>query len=108
MEIAKLVLEYLKVIVWPGVILVALTIFRHELCALIATLEHLKLPGGAELEWKRQMLAAEQAAGKIEAAVSTTPSPTEQQQNCKNSATRNRHQILIGLTIEIWLTTIPT
>jgi hypothetical protein len=80
MEIAKLVLEYLKAIAWPGVVLTALAIFRHELSALIATLEHLKLPGGAELDWKRQVREAEQAAEKVEASPRAARTPTEPQQ----------------------------
>lgn len=67
MEIAKLILEYLKVLVWPCVTLGTVWIFRHELSQLLARLEHVKLPGGAELDWKKQLQAVETAAEKLEA-----------------------------------------
>lgn len=67
MEIAKLILEYIKALAWPGVTLGAALVFRRELSALFARLEHVKLPGGAELDWKRQLQAVEQAAEKVEA-----------------------------------------
>jgi len=68
MEIAKLVLEFVKALAWPTVVLLAVWFFRRELSALVATLEHVKLPGGAELEWKRELKVAEAAAEKVEAS----------------------------------------
>ena len=50
MELATLVLEYLKVMIWPLVVLIALAVFRRELRALINSLQHLELPGGAKLD----------------------------------------------------------
>jgi hypothetical protein len=67
MEIARLVLEYLKVLAWPLVVATGFLIFRRQLQALVATLQHIKLPGGAELDWQRQLQATEQAAEKVEA-----------------------------------------
>jgi hypothetical protein len=67
MEIARLVLEYVKVLAWPLVVATGFLIFRRQLQALVATLQHIKLPGGAELDWQRQLQATEQAAEKVEA-----------------------------------------
>jgi hypothetical protein len=72
MEIAKLVLEYLKVMIWPLVVLIALAVFRRELRALINSLQHLELPGGAKLDWKKDIQAAEKAAEKVEASPKAT------------------------------------
>lgn len=82
MVIAKLVLEFVKALAWPTVVMIGIALFRHELSALIATLEHLKLPGGAELDWKRQVREAEQAAERVEAsprvaAIATSAAQTQ-------------------------------
>jgi hypothetical protein len=67
MEIARIVLDYVKVLAWPSVVAMGLLLFRRELQNLVATLQHLKLPGGAEMDWQRQIQATEQAAEKVEA-----------------------------------------
>jgi hypothetical protein len=79
-EIAKLALEYLKTLAWPAVVLIALYIFRRELRLLIASLEHLKLPGGAELDWKKTVQEAERAAERVETSPNTEEMPIEQKQ----------------------------
>ncbi len=67
MELARLILEYVKVLAWPLVAGSGLWIFRGELRRLVATVQHLKLPGGAEVDWQKQLRAAEMAAEKVEA-----------------------------------------
>jgi hypothetical protein len=81
-NIARLVLEFVKVLAWPTVVLIGCSLFRRELSALIATLEHLKLPGGTELDWKRQLREAEQAAEKVESTprAATVATQSEQQE----------------------------
>ncbi len=51
MAIAKMVLEYLRVVVWPALILFGLLFFRDEIRALVLSIQKMRLPGGAELSW---------------------------------------------------------
>ncbi len=66
MDIAKLVLEFLKVLIWPTAVLTSFIIFRAELKSLAESLRRIKLPGGTELEWQQKIKAAEEAAEKVE------------------------------------------
>ncbi|GAA3212980.1 hypothetical protein [Microbacterium terregens] len=60
MEIALLVLEYLKVLVWPAVVMVGILIFRRSLRALISRIRKGSGWGVAiELEGDADQLAAE-------------------------------------------------
>jgi len=77
MDIARLVLEYVKVLAWPLVVATGFLVFRRELRALVATLQHIKLPGGAELDWQRQLQATEQAAERVEATQAPELPPGE-------------------------------
>lgn len=75
MEIAKLVLEYVKVLIWPAVALTAIVMFRVQVRTLMASLRHVKLPGGTELDWQRELRAAEQAAEQVEASPRAAEAP---------------------------------
>jgi len=65
MEVAKLVLEYIKVMVWPFVTLVAIYNFKPELAGLFSSIKKLKLPGGTEIDWEEMVEEAEEAAESI-------------------------------------------
>lgn len=60
--------------------LTGLYIFRRELSLLIASLEHLKLPGDAELDWKKEVQEAERVAEKIEASPNTAVVPSDKKE----------------------------
>ncbi len=45
-DIAKLVLEYIRALAWPAVVVAVTTAFKTELKALIARIRHADLPGG--------------------------------------------------------------
>lgn len=88
MELAKLVLEYVKVLAWPAVVLTTVFVFKHELRALVRSVQHLKLPGGAELEWQRELRTAEKAAATVEASAELAPTTSETtQQKPKRAGT---------------------
>ena len=67
MDIARLVLDFIKALAWPAVVAIVVLVFRRELRRLVATVQHLKLPGGAEVDWQKQLRAAEEAAEKVQA-----------------------------------------
>jgi len=55
MEVAKLVLEYLKVLVWPITITVLALYFRKSLKAILERLISATLPGGVSLNFREQI-----------------------------------------------------
>jgi hypothetical protein len=55
MEIAKLILEYLKVLAWPSTSLLLALLFRAEIRKLMARLRKAVLPGGVSLELEEQI-----------------------------------------------------
>jgi hypothetical protein len=78
MEIAKLILEFLKALTWPMVVITSFVVFRGELRTLVGSLQKLKLPGVAKLDWHKQVLAAEEAAEKVEASPKLSHTPRKE------------------------------
>ncbi len=50
MEIAKIVLEYIKATIWPASVITILLVYRNELFALLARTRRINLPGGISVE----------------------------------------------------------
>ncbi len=73
MEVAKLVLEYLRVLAWPAVAVTLCMTFREEVKALLARVTRAELPGGVSVDFPREVLEAKELSAKVEA----TPAPPE-------------------------------
>ena len=67
MEIAKLILEYLKVLIWPTLVLIFLFVFRKQLHDLVERLKKADLPGGVSLDFGKEAEEAKQLSKKVEA-----------------------------------------
>lgn len=55
MEIAKLILEYLRVFVWPLVVFIIMILFRNQLKEAFSRLRKADLPGGVSLDFNREV-----------------------------------------------------
>ncbi len=55
MEIAKLILEYLRVLVWPLVVFMVMILFRNQLKEAFSRLRKADLPGGVSLDFNREV-----------------------------------------------------
>ena len=73
MEIAKLVLEYLRVLIWPGVAIGVSLIFRKPLIALLERIRHAELPGGVAIDLAEQIEEVKVLSHKVQ----ETPPPPE-------------------------------
>jgi hypothetical protein len=73
MEIAKLVLEYLRVLAWPAVAVALCLGFRSEVKALFARMTRAELPGGLAFDFPREVREAKELSAKVEA----TPAPLD-------------------------------
>ena len=99
MEIAKLILEYLKVLAWPSTAIFLSIYFRKSLVAILARLETATLPGGIELGFKHQLKQIEAISEKVSA------SPEQKQlANTAKIETTDANKRLI----ELALTPVPS
>src|SRR5579863_7443515 len=66
MEIAKLVLEYVKALIWPITVLTLSLLFRREVKRLFARLRKAVLPGGVSLDLQEEVQEVKQLSEKIQ------------------------------------------
>src|ERR1039457_514397 len=65
MELAKLILEYVKALVWPITAIALGLIFRKSLVAILARLEKASLPGGVSLDFETQIKQVQNLSQKL-------------------------------------------
>lgn len=65
MEIAKLILEFLKILAWPITTVFLAIYFRKSLKAILARLIKATLPGGVSLDFKDQIDKAQTLSEKV-------------------------------------------
>jgi hypothetical protein len=68
MEIAKLILEYLRTLVWPTTVLVLSLLFRREITRVVARLRKAVLPGGFSVDLQEEVLEVRQLSEKVQSA----------------------------------------
>ncbi|QDT78879.1 hypothetical protein Mal35_23300 [Gimesia maris] len=65
MEVAHLVLEYLQVLIWPSVLILAFFMFREPLVSLINQLKSAELPGGVLLDFDKEVREVEHLSREV-------------------------------------------
>jgi hypothetical protein len=94
MEIAKLILEYIRVLVWPTVMLTVCLLFRKQFAALLVRLRHADLPGGVSVDLEEQISEAKELSTKVQA----TPFPPDRKRSPSIPLTEaNARMIHLGL-----------
>ncbi len=68
MEIAKLVLEYVKALAWPLTIILLSLSFRSEIKRLLARLRKAVLPGGLSVDLQEEVREVKQLSERVESA----------------------------------------
>lgn len=76
METAELVLEYLKVLIWPVLTFVVILIFRKHIFEVLLRIQKADLPGGVSLNFSEQIKLAHQVSMKLD-----TPKPSEKKKD---------------------------
>jgi hypothetical protein len=69
MELANLILEFTKALVWPVVVVAIVLLFRKELVAAMSRLREAKLPGGVSLSFEAELSEAKRISAKVEVAL---------------------------------------
>lgn len=67
MEIAKLILEYLSVLVWPAVALSIALVYKRQMVAVLGRLRKAGLPGGVSLDFSDEVKEVRELSEKVEA-----------------------------------------
>jgi hypothetical protein len=75
MEIAKLVLEYIRVLEWPVLAMVIAFLFRNELSGILGKLRKADLPGGVSLDFNQEMKEAKTLSQEVVRQIEATPVP---------------------------------
>lgn len=65
MEIAEIVLEYIRTLVWPVVVVGLSLVFRRQLIALLNRIRHAELPGGVAVDLDEGIKEAKALAAKV-------------------------------------------
>jgi hypothetical protein len=94
MELAKLVLEYVRALAWPITAFAIALIFRREIRGIIARIRKAALPGGVSIDFEEQILETKELATRIEAAL---PPPNRQQTAVLPLTEANSRMISLGL-----------
>lgn len=70
MEIAALVLEYIKVLIWPSILVFLSHYFKNQVAGIFERLKSAKLPGGVSLEMNDKIREVEELSNKVQESVS--------------------------------------
>lgn len=70
MEIAKLVLEYMKVLIWPCILVFLSLYFNAQIAGIFERLQSAKLPGGISIVMSAKIQEVQRLSTKVQAAVS--------------------------------------
>jgi hypothetical protein len=74
-DLAQLILEYTKVLVWPAFAFVCVILFRASITAIFPRLKKAELPGGVKIDFQEAIDQAQQ----LKKDILTAPKPPEAQ-----------------------------
>lgn len=75
MEVAKLIVEFLRVLVWPVVAVAVTILFRSQLRGLLQRLRKAELPGGVTIDLREEIAEAKAVSERVVVAAAK-PTPT--------------------------------
>jgi hypothetical protein len=95
MEISRLVLEYLRVLIWPLTVLALSMLFRTEVKRAFARVRKAAFPGGVSVDFQQEVEEVKVLSAKVE----STPPPQDRKRTAGIPLTEaNARMIQIGLT----------
>jgi hypothetical protein len=95
MEVAKLILEYVKALIWPTAAFILALMFKPEIRAVLARIRKAALPGGVSVDFENQILETKELATRVETA---QPPPNRPQPAALPLTEANSRMIALGLT----------
>jgi hypothetical protein len=108
-EVATLVVEYLKALVWPAVVLIALLLFRDRLHDLFGRLTSLEAPGGVKANFSDKLADAQERLVEVQkeevvAEPAPATEPSTPMQPPETSRPEEPHVRAVGQTERAYLT----
>lgn len=97
MEIAKLILEYLRVLAWPLVIFIIMILFRSQLKEAFSRLRKADLPGGVSLDFSREVEEARTLSKEVKREAEQEHLGKERKVTSIPSTEANARLIQLGL-----------
>jgi len=73
MEVAQLVLDYLRVLIWPAAVITICLVFRRQVVALLDRVRRAELPGGFAVDIERDIMEVK----SLSATVRQQPAPPD-------------------------------
>ena len=70
MEIAKIILEYIQALIWPGIVVFLALSFRNETAALLGRIKSAKLPGGVSFDLNEKIQEVKVLSNEVQETVS--------------------------------------
>jgi hypothetical protein len=67
MELARLILEFVRALAWPVTALILALIFRGPIRSILSRLRKAGLPGGVSIDFEEQILQAKELSERVEA-----------------------------------------
>ena len=95
MELLKLLLEYIKVLIWPVVTMFLVVMFKGSLMELLSRLQKADLPGDVSLDFSENLKEAKQLSKKVE----ETP-PKEEHKNIPTIPLTEANSRLISVGLQ--------
>jgi hypothetical protein len=96
MEIAQLILEYIKTLIWPVFAFACLVLFRSSIAGLVPRLKNAELPGGLKFNFQEAIEQAQQLTKEILAAPKPPDAHPTVEKPVKQTET-NARMIALGL-----------
>src|SRR5579859_1537285 len=96
MEIAQLVLEYIKALVWPVFAFVCVILFRSSIAGLVPRLKNAEFPGGVKFDFQGAIEEAQQLKKEILAAPKSLDAHPKTEKPIKQTEA-NARMIALGL-----------
>lgn len=94
MELAKLILEYIKVLAWPTTTIILVVAFHAPLKAILSRLRKAALPGGVSIDFQEEIQKAKELSRQVEAV----PAPEDRRKTPAIPLTEaNARMIALGL-----------
>lgn len=66
METIKIILEFLRILVWPSLVLVLVLVFKGSMNELLLRLSRVHLPGGGSLDFSEKIREAQRISEQVE------------------------------------------
>ncbi|ACF46014.1 hypothetical protein Paes_0973 [Prosthecochloris aestuarii DSM 271] len=70
MEIAKIVLEFIRALIWPAIVVFLALSFKNEVAALLGRIKSAKLPGGVSFDLNEKIQEVKVLSNEVQESVS--------------------------------------